>query len=137
MDAKILFVDDADQRETIEGVQQLQVDVLVVLLATLLVEVHCLGHQSSLVVASEHDYLLWVLDFESHQADHHFDSHESSVYEVAQKEKVFFWFCLEGRKEAEDFEQVLELSVNVSYHNDWIVEIDYIGERFLMREEYC
>lgn len=58
MDTEVILIDDADKGEGIEGIHDIEVDILVVLLNGLLVEVHDLRHLTRLVVAPQHDHPL-------------------------------------------------------------------------------
>jgi arginyl-tRNA--protein-N-Asp/Glu arginylyltransferase len=99
---------------------------LVVLFADLVVKVHGLGHLHGLVVSSQHYHLFGVFQFKRHKQEQNLDSHRSSIDIVSQKQHMLFGFLLERGKQADDFEQIKELSMYVSNHNNWFLDEDNV-----------
>ena len=58
MHTEIILIDNTDKRQGIEGIHDIEVHILIVLLNGLLVEVHDLRHLTRLVVAAQHDHPL-------------------------------------------------------------------------------
>ena len=107
---------------------------LVVFLTGLIVKIHGLGHLHSLVVSPKHQHFFRVLELKGHKEDHAFDSHRSPVDVVSQEEKVLFRLLLERGEETDDFEEVVELSVNITDADDRLLDEYDIGLILLMEE---
>lgn len=63
MHAEIIVVDNADQRQGVEGIHDVKVHVLIVFFDSLLVKIHDLGHLPRLVVATKHEDLFREFHF--------------------------------------------------------------------------
>jgi hypothetical protein len=126
MHAEILLIDDAGKRQGIESIHEIEVNILVVLPAGLLVEIHYLSHLTSLVISSEHDDLRGVLEFGRHQQNSHFHSLRTPVYVIAKEEQMLTWTLLERGKNAQDLQQIGKLAVDIADDDDWIVNFEYV-----------
>ena len=111
MDTEVTFVNNADQRKRIEGVNQEIVKILVILVTDLIVKIHSLSHLHGLMIASQHNDFFGVSQFERHQQDHDFHTHGSPVYVVSEEEHMLFRLGLKWGEETDDLEKVEELSV--------------------------
>lgn len=127
MHTEVLLVDDAGQRQGVESIHEIEVNILVVLPAGLLVEIHYLSHLARLVVPPKHDDLRGILEFGRHQQDSHFHSLGTPVYVVAKEEQMLTRTLLERGQDAQDLEQVGELAVDVADDDDWIAYFEDVG----------
>lgn len=85
MHTKISLIDHTGQGQGIEGVHKVEIDILVVLSADFVIEVHGLRNLAGLVVASQHDNLPGVSDFDGHQQQSHLAPHWPAVDVVTQE----------------------------------------------------
>lgn len=127
MHTKVSFINNANQRKGIKSYHQRVIKRLIVFFAGLLVKVHYLGHLNCLMVAPEHNNLFGVFDFESHQQQSYFDSHRPAVDVVSQKQQMLFGLRLQRRTQTDDFEQVVELPVNVADDDHWLLDEQHVG----------
>jgi len=127
MNAEVVFVDDAHQWQGVEGIHQLEVYILVVFLGDLYVKVHELCHLPSLVVPSEEDDFFGKLYFEGKQKKSDLQTHRPPIHIIPQKQEVLFRLRFKRRKETEYFQQIVELPMYVSNHDNRLIYVQDIG----------
>ena len=67
MDAKVLVINDACERQCVKDVHDAKVHILVVFFAAFLVKVKTLGHLSRFMIASQEKDVIFVLEFHCHE----------------------------------------------------------------------
>lgn len=98
MHAEVIFIDDADQRQGVEGIHDVEVHILVVLLNCLEVKIHDLSHLPRFVITTQHEDLIREFDLKSHKDKNNLHSLRASIYIIPEKEKTFFGSGIHGRK---------------------------------------
>jgi hypothetical protein len=98
-------------------------------MGTFYAEVKVGGELAAFVVASEHDYLAGAGDLHGEDEQEYFDGEVASVYVVAQ-EDVFGCFAVAPDVCVEEFQKIVELTMNVSDDGDGIIDEDEVGLRF-------
>ena len=129
MDAENLVIDDRRDREAVEALDELLPELEGVPALAFIVEAVDAVDRAALVVASEEEEVLRVLDLVGeHEADD-FEVLLAAIDVVAEEEVVGF-----GREAAdlENSEQVNKLAVNIPRNNQWRVQLNQIW----LRDEY-
>lgn len=143
MYAKILFINNTSDWQSIERVHEHFEDLLSVLFAAFLFEVVQLCHDSWLVISPQHDHGFGWGYFHQHEHTHHFDRHDSTVNVVSQKDEsglALGWafgkvdssfrgdFLL--WKKCKNFDKIEKLSMDITNDDNRVTNSDDIGFLF-------
>jgi hypothetical protein len=85
MDTKVFIINYTSQWHSIEHIHDTKVQILIVLLTTFLIKVETLGHLPGLMIASEQENIVLVLNFHCHQQDYYLHAERSTINVVTQK----------------------------------------------------
>ena len=130
MHANVASIDNCGQRQCIEELHELFVEVLIKVVGRLASEVHLLRHLPRLVVTAQQEHVVGVLCFERHQKGAHFQRAFASVHIVAQ-EKILRLLGVSRDQTAlfellQHLHHVVKLAVDVANDHDFTVNLDHI-----------
>lgn len=128
MQRQVQAVDQACNRQLVEGLHELLVDILVVKLQHLVSEVKRLSHVARLVVSPQKNDILRRLKLETEQVGHHFRSVVSSIDVVAHEQNLVLLVAA-TLELAEHGNQVVKLAMDVAHDHNSALNSNQVGLR--------
>ena len=104
MDTEVILIHNANQRQGIDGVHDVKIDILIILFQSLLVKVHYLGHLSSFVISAKHYHPLRKFHFQRHQNQDDLHTLRPTVNVIPQKKQMFPGDGVKRWKQTHNFE---------------------------------
>lgn len=87
------------------------------------------------MVSAQHHYALGVADLQGEDEDEDLDGEGASVHVVAQ-EKVLVGLGIASNVRLQQFDEVVELAVDIADNGDWVLQPYQVGLRFWLWQEY-
>lgn len=87
------------------------------------------GELSAFVIASEHVQRVLEPNLQCKYQCQHLNREASSVY-IIPKEEILGGFQWSTCIIIDDFDEIVELSVDITYNGDWILDFDYVWLKF-------
>ena len=123
MESEEFLVDEAGDRQGVEGVHEEFISLEVVLVETLRSEVEKGRHLPAFVVTSQHENGAREVEFERVEEQHHLHGEGTAVHVVAQEEVL----CVLWRASyVEHLHHVVELSVQVANDRHGVLQAQQI-----------
>lgn len=124
MDAQELLVNGSTERQGAERLYACIINDGGVLVDTLLLEAKVGGQMAALVVASEEEEGVGIMDFKGPEVEDTFNAEVSTVNVVAEEQILRFnWIATN----LEQLHQVVKLAVNITAYCDWGINLQKRG----------